>query len=158
MGALSMDRVHTGMFAVVVLLTGCAAVPPPATTADLRMQVMDTERAFARSMADRDFSAFTGFLSPEATFFSATRVLHGKQEVADAWKRFFDNPAAPFSWKPETVEVLESGNLALSSGPVFDPAGKQFATFTSIWRMEAPGTWRIVFDKGNDVCDCAKQP
>ena len=29
------------------------------------------------------------------------------------------------------------------------------ATFTSVWRLEAPGTWRIVFDKGNDVCDCA---
>ena len=23
-------------------------------------------------------------------------------------------------------------------------------------RREAPGQWRIVFDKGADVCDCAK--
>jgi hypothetical protein len=37
---------------------------------------------------------------------------------------------------------------------VYDPGGKLVATFTSIWRLEAPGVWRIVFDKGNDVCDC----
>jgi len=30
------------------------------------------------------------------------------------------------------------------------------ATFSSIWRQESPGVWRIVFDKGNPECDCAK--
>ena len=34
-----------------------------------------------------------------------------------------------------------------------DPAGKTISTFSSIWRLEAPGTWRIVFDKGSPVCD-----
>ncbi|HPA52918.1 MAG TPA: DUF4440 domain-containing protein, partial [Thermoanaerobaculia bacterium] len=59
---------------------------------------------------------------------------------------------APFSWEPALVEVLDSGTLALSTGPVRDPAGKETGTFTSIWRREGPGTWRIVFDKGNPVC------
>ena len=76
--------------------------------------------------------------------------------MTDFWKRFYEGPTAPFSWQPETVEVLDSGDLALSSGPVRDPQGKLVATFTSIWRLEAPGTWRIIFDKGNDVCDCPK--
>ena len=72
--------------------------------------------------------------------------------------QLYEGPTAPFSWEPQTVEVLDSGTLALSSGPVYDPKGKNFATFTSIWRLEAPGTWKIIFDKGNDVCDCAKAP
>jgi ketosteroid isomerase-like protein len=55
---------------------------------------------------------------------------------------------APFSWRPETVEVLESGTLALSSGPVFDAAGQPIGAFNSIWRLEADGRWRVVFDKG----------
>ena len=45
----------------------------------------------------------------------------------------------------------DSGTLALSTGPVRDPAGSVVATFTSIWRREA-GRWRIVFDKGNEAC------
>jgi hypothetical protein len=52
---------------------------------------------------------------------------------------------------------LDSGSLAMTSGPVYDPAGKVFARFTSVWRLEAPNTWRIVFDKGNDVCRCEKK-
>ena len=50
--------------------------------------------------------------------------------------------------------MLDSGTLALSTGPVRDPAGKQFAIFMSIWRLDSPGTWRIIFDKGEDYCDC----
>jgi len=46
--------------------------------------------------------------------------------------------------------------LALSSGPVRDPQGKLIARFNSVWRLEAPGRWRIVFDKGADVCACDK--
>jgi ketosteroid isomerase-like protein len=140
----------------VAMLSGCASVTPRPTAADLQRQVADTERAFAKTMADRDHAAFVSFLSDETIFFSGVRALRGKQQVADAWKRFYDGPVPPFSWQPEVVEVLDSGTLALSSGPVHNPQGKLVATFTSIWRLEAPGTWRILFDKGNDVCDCAK--
>ena len=140
----------------MAMLPGCASVTPRPTDANLQRQVADTERAFAKTMADRDHAAFASFLSDETIFFSGAKALRGKQQVADTWKRFYDGPAAPFSWQPEVVEVLDSGTLALSTGPVHNPQGKLIATFTSIWRLEAPGTWRIVFDKGNDVCDCAK--
>jgi ketosteroid isomerase-like protein len=158
--AASFARARAAMFAVacVVFFAGCAVSPPRTSTADLERQVADTERAFAKTMADRNHAAFAAFLSAEAIFFTGPKPLHGKQQVADAWKRFYEKPDAPFSWAPEQVEVLESGTLALSTGPVWDPQGKQFATFTSIWRLEAPGVWRIVFDKGNEVCDCPKAP
>jgi len=137
------------------LLSACAALSPPDTFRAGR-EVADAERAFVKTMADRDYIAFKSFLSDDAVFFSGSTALRGKQRVADAWRRLFEKTEAPFSWQPEQVEVLESGQLALSTGPVRDPSGKLFATFTSIWRREAPGQWRIVFDKGTDVCDCAK--
>ena len=143
------------ILAAVALLSACSAMPSLSSNpVDLQRQVADTERAFAKTMADRDHIAFASFLSDEAVFFSASKPLHGKQHVAAAWKRLYEGPTAPFSWQPEQVEVLPTGTLALSSGPVRDPQGKLIATFTSIWRLEAPGVWRIVFDKGNEVCDC----
>ena len=140
----------------VMLLCGCASVPPSPTAAELRQQVAETERAFAKTMATRDHAGFTSYLAEETVFFSGPKPLHGKQQVSDWWKRFYEQSAAPFSWEPEQVEVLDSGKLALSTGPVRNPQGKLIATFTSIWRLEAPGVWRIIFDKGNDVCDCPK--
>jgi ketosteroid isomerase-like protein len=142
--------------AAMGVAAGCATAPPPQSTATLRDQVVATERAFARTMADRDFTAFTGFIAEDTVFFSGPTPLHGKAQVAAFWKRFYEQKEAPFRWEPAEVEVLDTGTLALSFGPVFDPAGKQIATFTSIWRQEAPGVWRIVFDKGNAACDCAR--
>ena len=119
-------------------------------------EVMDTERAFALTMAERDFEGFASFLADETVFFAGDRPLEGKQAVMDAWQGFYEGDAAPFAWEPATVVVLESGKLALSTGPVLDPAGKKVATFTSIWRQEAPGKWRIIFDKGCRECACPK--
>ncbi len=125
---------------------------PGSGDADLQKQVLEVETAFAETMADRDHEAFSAFLSEEAVFFSSA-TARGREEVATQWKRYFEAPEAPFSWRPEKVEVLESGNLALSTGPVHDAGGKLISRFTSIWRREAPGQWRIVFDKGNQVCE-----
>jgi ketosteroid isomerase-like protein len=152
-------RMHPGSMltlACVVLLAACAAPAPRGDVSGAEREVADTERAFAKSMADRDFAAFKSFLSEDAVFFSGATALRGKQKVAEAWQRFYEKSEAPFSWQPEQVQVLESGDLALSTGPVRDEHGKLFATFTSIWRREAPGQWRIVFDKGAAICDCAK--
>lgn len=139
-----------------VLLAGCAAAAPRTDRALLAQQVADTERAFARTMAQRDFAGFQSFLSEETVFFGSKGPQRGRQAVADAWQKLYEKSAAPFSWEPAQVEVLDSGTLALSSGPVHDPAGKLIGTFTSIWRLEAPATWRIVFDKGCEACDCGK--
>jgi ketosteroid isomerase-like protein len=135
-------------------LLGCAATTASNSPEALRQQVMDAERAFARTMADRDHAAFATFLSDEAVFFSGPQPLRGKQSVVESWARFYRTPEAPFSWEPDQVEVLESGTLAISSGPVHDASGKLVARFTSIWRFESPGRWRVVFDKGNPECDC----
>ena len=133
---------------------GCVTPPVSVSNAELARQVSDAERAFAKSMADRDLAAFASFVASDAVFFTGPTPLRGKEAVVARWKRFYEKTEAPFSWAPDKVEVLDSGTLALSSGPVFDPAGRNFATFTSIWRLEAPGVWRIVFDKGNEICDC----
>jgi ketosteroid isomerase-like protein len=132
-----------------------AALAAPASNADLVEQVRKAETGFAKSMADRDHAAFASYLSPETVFFGGKGVLRGKAAVAAAWKRFYEGPKAPFSWSPAEVEVLDSGTLGMTSGPVLDPDGTRIGTFNSLWRREKDGTWKIVFDKGCPPCDCA---
>ena len=116
--------------------------------ADLKREVFVAESSFAASMARRDLEAFASFVSAEAIFFGDTAVMRGKRAVIDGWRPFFEKPVAPFSWQPDQIEVLPSGNLAISNGPVFDPGGKRVGSFSSIWRRERDGSWRIIFDKG----------
>jgi ketosteroid isomerase-like protein len=139
-----MRRTIVGLLAVL----GTAAALSAETNADLQAQVKARERAFAKTMADRDHAAFQTFLADEAVFFGRTGPTRGKAAVAADWKPLFEKPAAPFSWDPETVEVLDSGTLAISSGSVKRPDGTNTGTFNSIWRREKDGQWRVVFDKG----------
>ena len=137
----------TGGATVLAAAVGVVAPLSAQDRAAVQREVRSREEAFARTMADRDLRAFTSFLSPEAVFIGR-QVSRGPKEITETWKRFFDGPAAPFSWRPETVEVLDSGTLALSSGPVFGPDGKRIGTFNSTWRQEPDGVWRIVLDNG----------
>lgn len=135
--------------ALALAAFGATLSATAAESVTAREQVIAAERAFARSMADRRLAAFAEHVSDEAVFFSGATTLRGKAEVLARWSRFFEGAAAPFSWAPDRVEVLASGNLALSTGLVRDPDGKLIGRFNSIWRQEAPGLWRVVFDKGS---------
>lgn len=138
--------------ATALLAVAACATPPRVAAPNAQRDVEATERAFAHTMAVRDFAAFQTFIADEAVFFGGEQPLRGKAAIAAHWRRYFDGPAAPFSWEPARVEVLDSGDLALSTGPVRDADGKAIAAFNSIWRRQSSGAWRIVFDKGSDVC------
>jgi len=141
----------------LLLLTVVAALTPGRaagqTSEELAADVRATEMAFAATMAERDLESFLSYVADEAIFFGG-EVLRGVGEIEAGWSPFFEGASPPFSWEPENVEVLESGTLALSSGPVRDPEGNRIGTFNSVWRLEANGRWRVVFDKGCLPCDC----
>jgi len=142
-------RIGTVALLVMLGVPGIAQRPP-----DPQSEVRAAERAFAKTMADRDHAAFQTFLAEDAIFLSEKAVLRGRQAVADGWKGFYEGPEAPFAWEPERVEVIESGTLAISTGPVTDTSGKRVGTFTSTWRREPDGRWRVVFDGGCPPCRC----
>lgn len=131
-----------------------APVPTAQASAALQQatgQVIATERAFAATMASRDFKDFLSFLSPDAIFFSGSSVERGPVQIAEQWAPYFQGRRAPFSWRPDDVQVLADGRLALSTGPLLQD-GHIVGRFNSVWRLEAPHTWRIIFDKGEAVC------
>jgi len=148
-----MRLLSIGVLCISILMLAVASTART-SNAELKRQVFDAERAFAATMKARDHAAFTGFLAEEAIFFSGGTALRGREAIAQAWRAYYVGPRAPFSWTPEEVEVVASGTLAYSGGPVFDAAGKRIGRFNSIWRLEAPGRWKVVFDRGDPPCNC----
>lgn len=139
------------MLALMLCVAPVAFAEDLAALAD---QVRATETAFAKTLADRDVQSFRAMIAADVIWL-ADQPLRGPDQVLSRWQKFFDAPQPPFSWAPELVEVQAGGKLALSTGPVLDPAGKRVGTFTSIWRREPGGEWKIIFDRGCPVCDCA---
>jgi ketosteroid isomerase-like protein len=141
------------LFTALSMLSACVTGGPQhrASVLGAEEAVRNTELAFAKAMADRNFEAFVSYLSADAVFFDDRKIQHGAAEVSAAWKPLFSDAKAPFSWAPDHVEVLASGDLALTTGPVI-VNDRVVGRFNSIWRLEAPHTWRIVFDKGEPIC------
>jgi ketosteroid isomerase-like protein len=135
--------------AAALVAMSCATLAQSGSSQSGQGEVFAAERAFAKSMADRDFAAFGRYVAPDTVFFGSAKVHRGRDAVLAAWKPFFEGPAAPFSWEPDQVEVLNSGQLALSTGPVRDPQGQVVGRFNSIWMRMPDGRWLVVFDKGS---------
>ena len=142
-------RVRIGLALLAIFsLGGCTTDIKGPIEAALA-EVETREIAFAATMAARDPDGFLTFISPEAIFFHGNTPLVGHEAIATAWAPFFEGPDPPFAWRPDVVVVLETGRLALSSGPVLDPAGKELGRFNTVWRRDEDGQWRVVFDKGS---------
>src|SRR6185436_10868405 len=114
--------------------------------ADPIAEVKDAEVAFAKAFADRDQARFFAMVASDATFLGGMGTLRGKQAVIDRWSRFFAGPQAPFEWGPERVEVTADGKLGLSTGPIYDPKGTHIGDYSSIWKKQPDGSWKVIFD------------
>jgi ketosteroid isomerase-like protein len=130
--------------------TGSQTTPVAAPVSAARVaaaeQVRAAETAFAKAFADHDVDRFVAMLDDHATFLSGSGTLHGKADVTRVWSKMVAQPKAPFSWKPERVEVSGDGTIGFSSGPVRDAQGRQFAVYTSVWQRQGDGSWKVIFD------------
>lgn len=137
---------------LVVLMSSTAA-------ADLAHDVRCREVGFSISAENRDAEAFASFIDADARFIGAS-VTRGPADIAQAWNVFLTDDGPMIKWRPQFVEVLEDGMLALSRGPyrmvTTDENGNEtehWGTFNSVWRLNDDGVWRVVFDAGNIAAD-----
>lgn len=140
------------MLSLFALDAVAATLPTEADLAAAAADVRAAETAFARTMADRKFDRFGDFVAEDAVF-NGRAVQIGHAAVLQAWKGFFEGPKAPFSWAPDAVAPTADGRYAVSTGLVHDKDGKLTGRFTSIWRKDADGHWRVVADQGVGI-DC----
>ena len=137
------------------IISAIVLVASASVGADLVTDVRCQEVAFSRAAEDRDLASFVSFLDVDARFVG-DGVLRGPDEIAAAWQVFFADDGPTIKWRPQFVEVLESGDLALTRGPyrmlAKGPDGEaveEWGTFNSVWRKDTDDTWRIILDAGN---------
>lgn len=139
----------------------CATVlAMPAGADDLidgtpEQMVRCAEIAFSLSVENQQPEDFKSLIHQDARFISA-EVSRGPDEVMAAWAGFFATDGPQIRWRPQFIEVLDSGDLALSRGPYHviaktDSGEKteSWGIYNSVWQRDEDGQWRIVFDAGS---------
>jgi ketosteroid isomerase-like protein len=130
-----------------------------AALADLTEEVRCREIGFSKSVETLDAERFASFLDADARFVGQS-VMRGPGAITEAWSVFFAEGGPTIKWRPQIVEVLEDGKLALSRGPFRvvskDDQGvesESWGTFNSVWRLHDDGEWRVVFDAGSNEAE-----
>ena len=123
--------------------------------ADLTDDVRCREIGFSKSIESRDMDSFRSFLDDDARFVGGG-VRRGPDEIIEGWSVYGADDGPTLKWRPQIVEVLEDGKLALSRGPYKytqkneeGEAVDYWGTFNSIWRLQDDGSWKVVFDAGS---------
>ncbi len=140
-------KITTAVMFNLILATSAAAEPAD----DVRCR----EIGFSKSVESQEHELFATFIDPDARFVN-NKVLRAPEAIVDAWSVFFADDGPSIKWRPQFVEVLDSGDLALTRGPyrIIDKNDEGemtegWGTFNSVWRRTENGEWFVVFDAGS---------
>jgi len=77
-------------------------------------------------------------------------VISGKVNIAPGMT-FLDDPNNRLTWTPVGGDISASGDLGYTYG-TFEFRAKDkvdYGKYTSIWKLQKDGSWKVVLDMGN---------
>jgi uncharacterized protein (TIGR02246 family) len=143
---------------LLAFTTACTQAPPPDThDADVQ-SLKDTEAAWVKVVAAKDFEKSMSYYADDASLlWPNAPTINGKDAIRAALKPFFDDPNSSLAFQPSRVEVAKSGDLGYAQGTytitTTDPKTKKPVTdkgkYLVAYKKQADGTWKAMADMDN---------
>ncbi|MGQ0534232.1 MAG: hypothetical protein ACT4OF_16310 [Caulobacteraceae bacterium] len=138
------------MRAVLFALSLAACASAPAAEAPSADPVIAAERAFAADAAQRGWAAaFRRAAAADAITLSPDPV-NAQENLA----QFHGDGETTLDWRPAYAGISRSGDFGFTTGP-FQFRGREgiVGHYFTVWRRQANGEWKWIFDAGTDVRD-----
>jgi ketosteroid isomerase-like protein len=137
-----------------------AADPAPATADTLRK----LEVEFMKTAAARGSQGYMSYYADDAVELpNGADAIQGKENISKTMG-FLDNKDNQLTWTPVYADISASGDLGYTYGTFEfrskDKDGKPtigHGKYTSIWKRQKDGSWKVVLDMGNDSPDPGKK-
>jgi ketosteroid isomerase-like protein len=118
-------------------------------------EILDADRACSHASSEKGLEGFLSCFSENATVLpGGGGPVSGKAAIRKTMAETFSKPNTRLTWEPLKAEA--SGDLGYSFGTFVlqttgpdDEAREAYGKYTSVWKREKPGVWRIVVDIGN---------
>jgi ketosteroid isomerase-like protein len=139
-----------GMF---VLPRNLLSTPPVKASAEMLKQL---EGEFMKAAAERGSQGYMSYYADDAVEVpNGAALIHGKVEIAKGMG-FLDDKKNQLLWTPLGADISSSGDLGYTYGTFEfhskDNDGKavvDYGKYTSIWKKQTDGSWKVVLDMGN---------
>lgn len=142
------------ILATLFALTAFPLAQTSASTAPANPQdVVAAERAFARDGEAHGWAwAFRRHHAPGALMLSDSIT-----EAAEVLARVQGDGENKLDWRPAYSGIARSGDLGFTTGPFLFRGGDGRAVghYFTVWRRQADGSWKWIFDGGTGVVDPA---
>ncbi len=146
---------------VVALLVATIAIPAsrrpvsaaPKTTVETLKQL---EGEFMKAAANKGSKGYMSYYADDSVEVpNGAPLIQGKAEIAKGMG-FLDDKNNSLIWTPVGANISASGDLGYTYGNyefhAKDKDGKpvvQYGKYTSIWKLQKDGKWKVVLDMGN---------
>jgi ketosteroid isomerase-like protein len=151
----------------VLLVTGLAlilALPnvhlASASTKDSVETLKRMEGEFMKAAAERGSQGYLSYYADDAVEVpNGEPLILGKINIAKTMN-FLDDKNNHLTWTPVGGDISKSGDLGYTFGTFeFRSVGKdgkaavQRGKYTSIWKKQKDGSWKVVLDMGNGTAE-----
>jgi ketosteroid isomerase-like protein len=142
------------LFATIVLpIAGPSASASPKATADTLKQL---EAEFMKAAADKGSAGYMSYYADDSVELpNGGPVIQSKTNIAKGMS-FLDDKNNRLVWTPVGADISASGDLGYTYGDYeFHSKSKegkpvvQYGKYTSIWKRQKDGSWKVVLDMGN---------
>ncbi len=145
---------------VIALLVAMIALPvtrptvsaSPKATAEM---LKELEGEFMKAAAEKGSKGYMSYYADDAVELPNNNpAIHGKTQIAETMS-FLDDKNNRLTWTPVGADISASADLGYTYGtyefesPGQDGAKIEYGKYTSIWKKQKDGSWKVVLDIGN---------
>lgn len=116
-----------------------------------KQEIVDAEAAFAKMANEYGMNkAFAAYAANDAVLMRGNQIISGREAIVE----FMQNQdSKELAWKPEYIDVSNSGDLGYSYGYYTfaypDSSGTSVevkGVFHTVWKRQQDGNWKFVWD------------
>jgi ketosteroid isomerase-like protein len=119
--------------------------------------LMQLDREFDKATTEKGIDGWVAYFAPNGSMLSDTsRPVMGLEEIRKEMEPVFKDPTFSLRWQPIKAEMMIPGVLGYTIGHYEqlhkNKEGKYIkstGTYTSVWKKQPDGSWKIVLDTGN---------
>ena len=137
--------------------------PPGEPVSDSPDTLRQLEGEFMKATAEHGSQGYLSYYADDAVEVpNGAPIIQGKVNIAKTMG-FLDDKNNQLTWAPVGADISASGDLGYTYGTYEfrskDKDGKPFVDhgkYTSIWKKQQDGSWKVVLDMGNASPEPAK--